>query len=173
MESGTTSPTEMAKAIFEALAQHDLSIIDRADHPDVVDDFIAIGVMRGVAEVRALFEEVFAAMPDFALRVDTILGDGEHAVVQWTATGTFTGTPFQGIHATGRRVSLRGCDVMRFEDGLLRHNTIYYDGLAFARGIGLLPGKGSTADRAMTATFNLATDVRARIRGRTSSASGG
>lgn len=167
MESGTASSTELARVIFEGLARHDVGIIDRVDHPDVVDDFIAIGVMRGVGEVRALFEEIFAAMPDFDIRVDNIVGDGEHAVVQWTATGTFTGTPFQGIHATGRRVSLRGCDVMRFEGGLLRHNTIHYDGLAFARDIGLLPRKGSTADRAMTAAFNMSSDLRARVRPRT------
>jgi hypothetical protein len=61
-------------------------------------------------------------------------------------------------------VDLRGCDVMEFDDGRLRHNTIYYDGLAFARQIGMLPREGSSADKAMTAAFNAGVDVRSRLR---------
>lgn len=45
----------------------------------------------------------------------------------------------------------------------VRHNTIYYDGLAFARQIGLLPREGSATDKAMTAAFNASTDIRARL----------
>ena len=111
------------------------------DHTDVVGDFVAVGVFDGAPAVRAFFTEIFAAMPDFALEVLGLVCDDEHAVVQWRATGTFTRTPFQGIHATGRHVELRGVDVMRFEQGKLKHNTIYYDGLAFARHIGMLPAK--------------------------------
>lgn len=74
-----------------------------------------------------------------------------------------SGAPFQGIHPTGRSVELRGCDVFRVEDGKIRRNTIYYDGLAFARQIGLLPREGSATDKAMTAAFNASTDIRARL----------
>lgn len=82
------------------------------------------------------------------------------------AATTFTGSPFQGIHATGRRIELRGCDVMQFEQGQLKHNTIYYDGLGFARQIGMLPREGSRADKAMTVAFNTRTGVVARLRRR-------
>ncbi|GAA6526159.1 ester cyclase [Intrasporangium sp. DVR] len=164
-----TSPVDAAQAIFDALRAHDLTIFDRADHPDVVVDFVAVGVRRGIGEVRAFFEDLFAAFPDFAIRVVIAVGDGDHAVVQWQATGTFTGTPFQGIHATGRRIELRGCDVMRFEQGLLKHNTLYYDGLGFARAVGILPREGSVADRAMTAAMNAETDARAWLRRRRTS----
>ncbi|MGB9374214.1 MAG: hypothetical protein WCA82_08655 [Jiangellales bacterium] len=54
--------------------------------------------------------------------------------------------------------------MMRFEDGLLKHNTIYYDGLAFARQIGLLPAEGSSADRALQAVFNARTYALARVK---------
>ena len=54
--------------------------------------------------------------------------------------------------------------MLKFEDGLLKENTIYYDGLGFARQIGMLPREGSSADKAMTAAFNAGTDVRARLR---------
>jgi hypothetical protein len=54
---------------------------------------------------------------------------------------------------------------MRFEGQTLRHN-IYYDGLAFARQIGMLPTADSAGDRAMVAAFNAATRARQVVRSR-------
>lgn len=79
---------------------------------------------------------------------------------------SFTGGPFQGIAPTGRRVEIRGVDVMEISDGLIQRNTIYYDGASFARQIGLLPGLGSRADQAMLAAFNAKTSLSQRARDR-------
>ena len=67
---------------------------------------------------------------------------------------------------TGRRVDIRGVDVMEIADGLIQHNTIYYDGATFARQIGLLPGLGSRADQALLAAFNAKTTLSQRARDR-------
>jgi hypothetical protein len=53
---------------------------------------------------------------------------------------------------------------MEFKDGLLIHNTVHYDGLAFARQIGLLPAAGTGADRAIMSGFNALTNLKVRIR---------
>jgi steroid delta-isomerase-like uncharacterized protein len=160
-----TLPTAvgLAHADFEALNGRDLDAAEALWHPDVVDDFVVLGAFRGRRAVRGLFEEIFAAVPDFILAPQEFLGGDEHATVRWRATGTFTGSPFMGIHATGRSVDLRGVDVMRWVDGLLVHNTIYYDGLAFARQIGLLPTEGSVGDKAVLAAFNAKTDTVSRM----------
>lgn len=165
-EQAAQSPTQVAEAIFAALRRHDMTAVEQHTHPDVVDDFVPLGIFSGQPAVRGLFEEVFAAFPDFDIEIQHLAGDDRHAVVQWRLSGTFTGGSFQGIHATGRRVELRGCDVMRVEDGRLIDNTIYYDGLAFARQVGLLPREGSAADKAMLAAFNASTDVRSRLQKR-------
>ena len=55
---------------------------------------------------------------------------------------------------------------MEIADGLIQHNTIYYDGVTFARQIGLLPGPGSRADQAMLAVFNAKTTLSQRARDR-------
>ena len=52
------------------------------------------------------------------------------AAIQWRATGTFRGAPFQGIEPTGRRIEVRGCDCIEVEDGKITRNTAYYDGAA-------------------------------------------
>lgn len=129
-------------------------------HPDVVDDFVAVGVVRGKAAVRRFFEEMLAAFPDFRIDVVQVTEQGSRAVVQWQVDATFTGGPFQGVRATGKRVRMRGVDCMEFEGGLLRHNVIYYDGAGFAREVGLLPAQGSGAEKAMTGAFNALTRAR-------------
>jgi len=130
-----------------------------------VEDFIVLGPIEGKESVRAFFAELFAAVPDLVFEAESVMGvDATTAVGQWKMRGTFDGGPFQGIEPTGRVIDLRGIDVMVFEDGLLRHNTIYYDGLSFARQVGLLPAAGSRADRGMLATFNAAAKAKSRLR---------
>jgi steroid delta-isomerase-like uncharacterized protein len=154
------SPAEVAAGIFDAVQRRDLDAVARLQHDDVDDDFVAVGVYSGKPAVRGFFEDLFVAVPDFTLTTERILADGEHATVQWRITGTFSGGPFLGVHATGRQIELRGIDVMHIVDGLLVDNTIYYDMLSFARQIGMLPSAGSRGDRAMTAAFNAQTDLR-------------
>lgn len=158
------SATEVAEGIFAAVNARDLDRLMTFYDPAAEDDFVPIGVMRGPAAVRAFFAGLLAAVPDARLQVDRVTGSDEGAVVQWTLTGTFTGGPFQGVRATGRPVEIRGVDVMVVRDGRLRHNTIYYDGLAFARQAGLLPAEGSAGDRALTAVFNARTAVVRGVR---------
>jgi steroid delta-isomerase-like uncharacterized protein len=156
------TPADTARSIFDALTKRDLDQAMSYDADDAVDDFVAIGEFRGKRAIRDFFEQLLTAFPDFEVTVHRIVGDDQAAVVQWTATGTFTGGPFQGIQPTGKHVEVRGVDFMEFADGRLRHNTIYYDGASFARQVGLLPRAGSGPDRAILAAFNAVTQVRQR-----------
>lgn len=163
MTSTTTrTPAEVARAVFDAVISKDPDGIVAQGAPDYVDDFVAIGELRGQAAIRAFFRDLFAAFPDFEMTVDRIVADDTTAAVQWHATGTFTGGPFQGVLPTGRRVEIRGADVMEIDGGLIRHNTIYYDGATFARQVGMLPARGSRADRALVSAFNTRTRVNQR-----------
>lgn len=158
----TRTAEEVARAAFAAVAAHDADGVVAQGAPDYVDDFVAVGRFVGHTAIRAFFAEMFAAMPDMVMTVDRVVADDESAAVQWHATGTFDGGSFQGIRATGRRVDIRGVDIMEIRDGLIQHNTIYYDGASFARQIGLLPPQGSRTDRAMLAAFNAKTRVGRR-----------
>ena len=164
-QASVRTPADVARAAFDAVNAHDPDAIVANNAEGCVDNFVAVGVFTGHAEIKAFFAELFAAAPDFAITIDRVVADESSAVVQWHAAATFTGTPFQGIHATGRRAEILGVDVMEISDGLIQRNTIYYDGAAFARQIGLLPPQGSRADRAMLAAFNAKTEVRRRLRG--------
>ena len=156
------TPAEVAHGLFDAVIAKDADAIAAYGAPGYVDDFVAIGEFRGHDEVRAFFRELFTAVPDFDLVVERIVADDSSAVVQWQARGTFSGGAFQGIRPTGRRVHIRGVDVIEVRDGLIRHNTIYYDGATFARQIGMLPAQGSRLDKAMIVAFNSTTRLRSR-----------
>jgi steroid delta-isomerase-like uncharacterized protein len=153
------SAAEVALAIFDALNLHDLAQAATLWQPDVVEDVVVIGEFRGSAAVRAFFEELFTAVPDLTFTIDRVNGGDEHAVVQWHAAGSFTGGPFQGIHATGRPIALRGVDVMDVLNGKLKHNTIY----AYAGQIGLLTAAQTLSDKAILSIFNAKTDLLKRV----------
>lgn len=155
---------EAGRAYFAAISARDADGAAAAFHPEGIDDIVPLGVFRGPGEVRAFFSEMFAAIPDAAMTVTRVVADHEVAGVEWRLTGTFTGGAFQGIEPTGKRVELRGFDVMEIdEEGLITRNTGYYDGAAFARAIGLLPPQDSGVDRAMLAGFNAITKVRKKV----------
>jgi len=154
---------EHALSYFRAVSARDLDAMIAHLADDVIEDITPVGILRGTAEVRDFFGELFAAFPDFEFSVEQSIGSPQLAVVQWRAIGTFRGAPFQGIEPTGRRVEIRGCDCIDVEDGKITRNTAYYDGAAFARSLGMLPQTGSGGEKAMLAAFNAVTKVRSRF----------
>ncbi len=158
-------PAALMGRAFEALRARDLDALAACWHDEVVEDFVVLGVVKGKRAVREFFAETLAAFPDFEFEMGRVMGvDETTAVGEWVLRGTFSGGPFQGLEPTGREVHLRGLDVMEFEDGLMRHNTVYNDGLAFARQIGMLPADGTRTDAMVQSGFNALTRLQRRLR---------
>ncbi len=152
---------ERARWGFGLLAERDLSQATDIWAHDAVDHFLAVGDAVGRDGIVEFFEELFAALPDFTVEIERVVTQEPLLVVQWHGSGTFCGKPFQGVRATGRPVSFRGCDVVVTDaDGLVTDNTIYWDGAEFARQIGMLPRKDSGADRVLIHAFNAVTWLR-------------
>ena len=118
-------------------------------------EFVPVGAFSGGDDVIGFFRELLAAFPDLRFNVEDVVADDRAAAVRWRLEGTFTGAPFQGLQACGRRVELRGADAMIVvRDGRIRENTIFYDGASFARAVGLLPARGSLPERLLIELFN-------------------
>ena len=173
MDTGadTRTPSQIARETFRMLFdERDLSDPDRFWTDESVDHFLAAGQsIRGAPALAQWFGELLAAVPDFRMEVLNTFDDGERqAIVEWRATGTFSGSPFLGIEATGRSIDIRGADVMRLDaDGKIDENTIYYDGAEFARQVGMLPPRDSAMDRMTLNAFNAKTRLERRLRGST------
>jgi steroid delta-isomerase-like uncharacterized protein len=154
---------EVALGYFAAVTARDPDAMAQFWAEDGIDELVPVGIFRGPAEVRSFFAGMFAAFPDMEFTVERTTATADVVAVQWRARGTFRGAPFQGIEPTGRRIEVRGCDCVEVEDGKIVRNTAYYDGAAFARGLGMLPQRDSGGERAMVAAFNAVTKVRGRF----------
>jgi steroid delta-isomerase-like uncharacterized protein len=169
MEASSTaaveSPADVAKRDFEALGRRDADGMAACYAEDAVVDFVPVGERHGPAEIGAFLGGLFKAVPDLEAEWDITTADDQVAVIQWTMRGTFTGEPFMGVEATGKPVELRGVDVMKIADGKIQHNTAYYDGMDFARQIGMMPAADSGAEKAMIGAFNAVTKLRGRLSG--------
>jgi steroid delta-isomerase-like uncharacterized protein len=157
------APAELARHAVGLINAHDLDGLSAVWHEEIVEDFVAVGTYSGRDELRAFFAELFAAFPDYEMTVDLVLADERQAFMQWHGSGSFSGAQFQGIDPNGKRIDVRGVDLMEFENSLLRRNTVYYDGATFSRQLGMLPARGSGAERAMVTAFNATTAVRNRL----------
>jgi glyoxylase-like metal-dependent hydrolase (beta-lactamase superfamily II)/predicted ester cyclase len=146
---------------FAALARRDAEAIAGLWAPDGVDHIASQVDAVGPNAVRAYFQELFAAFPDFALTVESTTAQDDRVAVHWKASGTMTG-PLWGVEPTGARVELEGIDVLRVEGDRLVRNDAVPDSMSVARQIGLLPPAGSPTEQRLFAAFNAGTRATRR-----------
>jgi len=154
---------ETVRAYFDAVIARDPEKMASYWSPEGIEEILPVGIFRGPDEVRAYFTELFTAVPDFEMKLDRVLTQDQNVLVQWRASGTFSGGPLTGIDPTGRRIELRGLDWLEVEGELIARNTAFADGAALARGMGLLPPQGSAAEKAMFSAFNALTKARGAV----------
>jgi steroid delta-isomerase-like uncharacterized protein len=148
---------------FEALASHDLQAVAAGWREDGVEELVPTGVLRGRDAIIRNLADTFAAAPDMETTVSRLIASDTQAAVEWRMRGTFNGAAYQGIEPTGKPIEIRGFELFELEDGLIASTTVYYDGMTFARQIGMLPPLDSGAERAMKGAFNTVTKLRRTI----------
>lgn len=123
----TTSHTATARrALEEVCSGRDLSGIAAVYHPDFVDHVNALeyrgheGARRSVAVYLDLF-------PDLRFVVDEQVSEGDRVASRWTLHGTHR----------GRRVTLRGIVISRFEGGRIVEDWAASDTIEILRQLGL------------------------------------
>jgi glyoxylase-like metal-dependent hydrolase (beta-lactamase superfamily II) len=158
---GQTSATEtVARRYFEAIGAHDVEAavaMWAEGGRENVRGQVDVTAPEGVREfIGGLIE----AMPDMRMEVLETTTEGERCAVQWKITGTFAGgESFNGVAPTGDPVVLEGVDALTIRDGLVQANEAFPDGLGFARQIGLMPPRDSTAEQRLMGAFNMKTRV--------------
>lgn|SRR2546423_2494359 len=158
-----------ARSYFEAFAGRNPQAMASHWSEDGVADIVPLAVLRGPKQIEAFFSELFAAFPRVETTVTRLAADDKHAAVEWRCAGDFTGSPFQGIEPTGKRVEIRGLDLFEIQEEQILSSTSYYDGADFARQVGMLPPRDSGPDRAIRNAFNAVTRIRRVVNERTGS----
>jgi steroid delta-isomerase-like uncharacterized protein len=164
VKTETHSPVEIARDIFEnVLNQRDADALRPYWADDLVEE-LPTGTFRGPDEMAGYFAETFAALPDFHIEPEHVIGEDDMVFVKWRLSGTFNGRPWQGIEPTGDRIELLGIDCFTFREGSITRNEVVFDQMSFARQIGMLPAQDSIGERTTKGAFNAWTKLKRRLR---------
>ena len=102
----------------EAVNSGELDLLDDLVAEDAVDNDPAPGQGLGPAGYKMFFGEMIAAFPDLHVAVERLVANDTDVAFAYTLTGTHQG-PFMGHSASGKKFSVRGMQISRFENGKL------------------------------------------------------
>lgn len=95
---------------------------------DGVLEAVALGqVVQGRAEIQANAQTLLDAFSEITARMPTIIMAGDQAAAEWTFAGRYTGQLPGLPPGEGQDFSFRGVSIVALEDGLIRHNSRYFD----------------------------------------------
>ena len=106
------------------------------------------GIFEGPDAIRDRLARDLDAFADAHYVVESFVEDAHSFADEWTFTGTHTG-PFRlpdgsEIPATGKRVEIKGMELVEVRDGKIVVDNLYYDFMASLIQLGLVP-EGATA----------------------------
>jgi len=106
------------------------------------------GTFEGRSTIRERLAQELNGFSDVAHRVESFVEQGDAFADEWTFVGTHT-APFplpdgSQLPPTGKRVEIRGMEFVQMHDGKIVVDNLYYDTLAVAVQLGLVP-EGATA----------------------------
>lgn len=144
----------LIEGFAQALNDHDVDAVTEYMTDNVVWSHpFTMEPLRGKDAVKADLSETFRSFPDLHAPVDDsgifLSDDHSRAVTTWTMLGTMSGPSPQGFESTGRFLRISGVGIFRFRDGLISEYTMVYDGLDFARQLGILPREKSLTYKAL------------------------
>jgi len=133
------SNVDRLRAQMAAYNSHDAKGVDSYNAPDLVYRDMSMPADQTAKEYLSGTLDMFKAFPDVKLVPLSAWGAGSYVVVAGRFEGTNKGPiPAMGIKKpTGKTVSARYLDIARWEDGRIKEEWLFYDGLAMAGQLGL------------------------------------
>ena len=107
------------------------------------------GLFEGRTVIRDRLAQELASFSDLGHRVVSYVEGGDAFADEWVFVGTHTGSVVlpdgTEVPATGTRIEIPGMEVVVLRDGKIVANNLYYDNLAVAAQLGLLPQPAPTS----------------------------
>jgi predicted ester cyclase len=137
------SNVDLLRAQMAAYNSHDAKGVDAYNAPDLVYHDMTMPADQTAKESLAGMRDLFKAFPDAKLVPLSAWGAGSYVVVVGRFDGTNKGPmPAMGLKKpTDKAVSARYLDIARWENGKIKEEWLFYDGMAMARQLGLLGKK--------------------------------
>ena len=98
------------------------------------------GAMQGRAAVAESFKRLFKAFPDWRLKTEQLIIEGERAAIVFSTNATHS-AEFMGLPATGRTAKVTGVLVQRLDGGEIHEELRLYDFTALLVQVGVLRAK--------------------------------
>lgn len=127
-----------SQRLGEAVNSGNLDVFHELWAPNVIDHDPATDQAPGPEGFIQFFQAFRTAFPDLNVAVDHMVTDEENVAIAYTVTGTHQGD-FLGVPATGRRVSARGVQISRFQNGQVVERWGSSDQLGILQQIGVDP----------------------------------
>ena len=106
------------------------------------------GTFEGRSSIRDRLGQELAAFSDVAHRYISYVEDEDAFADEWVFVGTHTGPVVlpggTEVPPTGKRVEVQGMELVQVRDGKIVVDNLYYDNLAVAAQLGLLPQQDPT-----------------------------
>ncbi|MBF9070767.1 ester cyclase [Streptacidiphilus fuscans] len=104
-----------------------LQLADSLMAPDVVfENPISPDGIHGLAAYKEFALRWYGGFPDRVFTVDDLLEQDDKVAAAFTITGTHQGV-FMGAAPTHERITVRGMNIFRIEDGRIKEVTAYFD----------------------------------------------
>ena len=107
------------------------------------------GTFEGRSAIHDRLAQDLAAFSDINHRFVSYVEQGDDFADEWVFVGTHTGPlALPGgteLPPTGKRVEVKGMELVRMRDGKIVVDNLYYDNLAIAAQFGLLPQPATTS----------------------------
>lgn len=152
MEHGDWGMEEVravAYRMIEAWNSHDPQQVAALHSLDYIGtDVAARAPLHGRVAARRHYVHFLRAFPDLTIYVDSVLVDGDEAVIVWRTQGTHRNS-LLNVPPSGRRISVSGVSIMTIKNGLVARSNRIWDVAGFLRGVGLLPELAPSHDGVM------------------------
>ena len=133
---------EIGTKWVDAFNAHDEARIRELDADDIVFEAPGDVHVEGIDASTEYAMGWIRAFSDARLNVSSTFADGDTVVQEFTFEGTHDNTlsgPAGDIPATNRRLTGRGVQVLRVEDGKIAEARLYYDQVQVMTQLGLMP----------------------------------
>jgi predicted ester cyclase len=129
-----------AKNLIEkGFNQKDLAAFEAYFSPALNDHALPPGLPEGFEGRKMFYSAFLAAFPDIHLHVEDLFAEGDKLVTRWSAQGTHTGE-LMGIPPTGRKATIGGIAIDRFENGQSVEHWEIFDQFGLMQQLGVIPG---------------------------------
>ena len=133
-----TSPSnlEICKRFYAEINKGNMAIFDEVLAPEFVENETVPGFPANREGVKQFFVMMRNAFPDMQFDVKFYMADGDKVAAYTTFNGTHKGE-YMGMPGSGKKVSVTGVDIIRFDKGKAVEHWGVFDGMAMMEQMGM------------------------------------